>query len=149
MELRGLIRESILHQINSIEESVDKSISNMLFYHGTSSNFSSFKNEFIEKGTHGAGFYFTPNIDAAKSYGDRVITVKLDIKNPLTLSGLSSDQDLRDMFPKAHTENDLTFEIIKHGYDGVVVYGNSKRTGTYIREVVVFYPKQIEIMENI
>lgn len=124
----------------------DVSGNKIKFYHGTNNKFGSFKNDFITTGSHGAGFYFAQNADVAKRYGNILLIAYLKIDNPLILSGLNSEQDLREKYPNADTENKLTQNMIRDGYDGVIVFGNSKKSGKYIKEVVVFNPNQIDII---
>lgn len=65
--------KEMTNQNNFIQATYDKST---IYYHGTFENFENFKND---------ATWFTDSEDLAKSFGDRVIKVQVDLYNPLNL----------------------------------------------------------------
>ena len=138
---------------------VDNSGDPLIVYHGSKVDFDKFDNGKIgsntDNGIFGKGFYFTTNINTAKSYGGVVKTYYLSIKNPLildstqTIAGLSDYLGVDDSI--LHVRNSVvrpfnsfinTFsgEVKYKGHDGVIV----KRDNTNHLEIVAFYPNQIK-----
>jgi hypothetical protein len=62
----------------------------LLMYHGSPEKFTIFDSDFMSQhgSSKGYGFYFSPDKKMAEGYGD-VMTVYLDIKNPLSKDKLS------------------------------------------------------------
>lgn len=118
---------------------VDREGRPLVVYHGTNSEFTEFKDEFIgiESGGYG-GFFFTTNESHAKLYPPRsntkVLAVFLSIKNPVIISNRQWYSD--DLLDPSEYEED--------GYDGYFIKGleqdNGGRSDTYI----AFYPNQIK-----
>ena len=69
---------------------VDSKWEPMLMYHGSPEKFTIFDSDFMSQhgSSKGYGFYFSPDKKMAEGYGD-VMTVYLDIKNPLSKDKLS------------------------------------------------------------
>ncbi|MFC2494996.1 MAG: hypothetical protein ACFNWZ_02215 [Candidatus Absconditicoccaceae bacterium] len=69
---------------------VDSKGEPMLMYHGSPEKFTIFDSDFMSQhgSSKGYGFYFSPDKKMAEGYGD-VMTVYLDIKNPLSKDKLS------------------------------------------------------------
>lgn len=66
----------------------------LTLYHGTNNDFNIFDKSYVSKNTknagfYGDGFYFTPNKESARQYGEKSKEVYLDIKNPFSFSELS------------------------------------------------------------
>jgi hypothetical protein len=66
---------------------VNKSGEPLIVYHGTSQKFSSFSQNLIGKskgnyGHYGYGFYFSYDVREAKTYGNNILPVYLNIKKP-------------------------------------------------------------------
>ena len=78
----------------SASKIVDENGEPLIVYHGTNGNFTSFNiNHFgstSDSGSMGKGFYFTPHKDYASRYGKNVMSVFLNIRNPL-----SEDDELK------------------------------------------------------
>lgn len=146
-------------------------------YHGTDSNFNEFKKEYQKGGYLGNGFYFTMSKSMAQTYGPIIMQVKLNYQNSFFLSSDKlSDQQVREMLNTTKAQNyqkndifniyksyitdnayydansklfdfidtyngDSTAILQKYGYDSI---DNIDRDS----EIVVFEPKQIEIIKN-
>jgi len=65
---------------------VDKNGNPLVVYHGSEKVFDVFDDQFIgQTGTmEGNGFYFTPDIDKSKMFGDTIYSVYLSIQKPLS-----------------------------------------------------------------
>lgn len=141
-------------------------------YHGSPNNFTQFSRDKIgsstDSGMLGRGFYFTPNLEYAKTYSVRgdnrggVLSVYLNIKNPYvinTKSDLNTFNEIylggADKLLEYYVKNNLrgftkaqrnlfeknTQRLIKDGYDGVFApYFNN--------EVVAFNSEQIKLTTN-
>lgn len=159
-----------------INESLDK-----VLYHGTDKNFTNFKLDsnisnpmYNNKNTdNDLGIFFTDNLTMAKWFAKliefdpntgeyintntdgRVITAKLDIKNPYILQDQIENIDIDD---PGQTYFDLVEEmgggkimrekLIDRGFDSVIVKNmntNYYEDGSYTL-YVVFDPKQIKIL---
>lgn len=143
-------------------------------YHGTDSEFTEFKEEFISQnsgniGWFGKGFYFTDSAKLAGTYGKNVRKFYLNIKNPFIYSsedsiytllslGISPRVYENRLQPYAYIDDPAPIEeftrvVREAGYDGVVF---SYRQGKYkppvsgassASEFVCFSPDQIIEME--
>lgn len=107
-----------------------------VMYHGTSSDFDSFKPKFYSDTVVDKSFYFTTNPQYASGISNRwgkensVIPVYLSVKNPI--------------FRKIPIHSAYIIKnrekLIKRGFDGVI----GKDAETFQNVVVVFYPTQIK-----
>jgi hypothetical protein len=79
-------------------------------YHGSSASFENFENDKTGTGNdaYGSGFYFTTDENTAKSYGENVHSVKLNIQKPIIVNG-QEEMSLNNVFFK----NSETEEILK------------------------------------
>jgi hypothetical protein len=123
-------------------------------YHGTNENFDKFDKRKIgshtDLGMLGKGFYFSKNKRTAESYGDKIISVRLNIRKPLYISKYKTTKELSEHL--GIDESILTIggtgikalqpytgvfsdSIKNKGYDGVITNF----------EIVVFSPNQILI----
>lgn len=139
-------------------------------YHGTDSEFTEFKEEFVSTnsgniGWFGKGFYFTDSAKLAGTYGKNVRKFYLDIRNPFIYSSEDSIYTLLSLGisprvydsrlqPYAYLDDPFPIEeftqtVKEAGYDGVVF---SYRQGRYkppvsgtssASEFVCFRPDQI------
>jgi hypothetical protein len=73
----------ILPYNNFILETKQKSV---IAYHGTYSDFDKFIPQSDNTDSIPKAIYFTNNIRLAKKYGNKIIKVKLNIKNPLIVN---------------------------------------------------------------
>lgn len=99
----------------------------LVVYHGTNEEFTEFKNGF-----HKNRFYFTSDKELAASYGNKNITVFLNIKNPKIINNDSSEF--------ADTFNDDSLTISNDG----VIYNSKTEKGEPINAIIVFNPNQIK-----
>lgn len=93
------------------------------FYHGTDKEFEAFDKQAIGKKdkhiTSGLGFFFSPSREFSKKYGDRVLSVYLNLKNPFVMPYLDT------LNIETHADAvKLREQLQKQGYDGVVVPKN-------------------------
>ena len=138
-------------------------------YHGSPAKFERFstKNMGIRDsgsgGMLGDGIYITAvkgKNGGAKMYGDNVMEVFADIKNPFVMNdpyafgGIDPSKIRKALdLPTNSTSKQVQEELIKRGHDGVQLnrvydtYKNGMPTGTKLQknvEVVVFRPEQIK-----
>lgn len=120
-------------------------------YHGTKSDaFTVFDSSKANKkllNRLGNGYYFAADIESAERYGDNVVSVYLDIKNPYRVYGKREggmiEQMAEDFGMNASeiSRNDIQDILKEHGYDGVMLYQNKfADCGT----MVAFEPTQIK-----
>ena len=75
-----------IHHPELSSKAVDENGEPLIMYHGTTENFDAFADEFkgsTDPGDWGLGFYFSPKKSVAQDYGDIVLPVYLNIKNPV------------------------------------------------------------------
>ena len=133
---------------NNINENINDEI---IAYHGTESSFDKFDINKQRINTFGKGFYFTNSKDEAKEYGDKVITVRLNIKNPLQLKDAwGVNDDLLNSIGIAkfsHLDSqDSQNKIKAAGYDSIIV--NNAEGRKNLKYYIVFEPEQIQIIKN-
>lgn len=143
----------MIDKVKNFKQFVNENITNktkMIAYHGLSK----MKAERLGYGyditifdTNGfyaqriAGAYFTPFIEEAKKYakreGDKIYKVELTFEN------LANREIIDQLVPikVGNNGDDSRKTLIENGYDGV--YDEP------MKEIVVFYPKQIKILEVI
>ena len=149
-------------QISFFAESKVRSNSGDLLplYHGTNKEFSLDKIHQSRDGALGAGIYLTPLRERAREYGDRIINLYANIKNPiiikleagnkildpcveaLVLMGMMRDK-AESKVEKAYEQNGYISSQIKVygqklGYDGILLYRNEE-----LQEVVVWNKEQL------
>ena len=138
----------------------------IVVYHGTENNFKIFKN--LGKSRQiGAniGFFFTDSKDMAKQYADdkRVMPVYLSLQNPLivepdsTIEIFGEELEIKDAFDfltqlgRIKSEQEIKEELIKQGYDGIILNNTNVDTRSYedIHNVyIAFNPEQIKSVNN-
>lgn len=135
-------------------------------YHGTENKFMIFKNlgNSRQIGAN-IGFFFTDSKKMAKQYGNdvRVMPTYLRLKNPLiikpntTIKMLGENIDITDSFDfftqmdTRVSEQDLRNELIKQGYDGIILRNTNVDTRSMedVHDVyVAFNPEQIKSVNN-
>lgn len=115
-------------------------------FHGTTSNFTEFSNEFIGEGDGNAdwgdGFYFTDRAAAANNYaegeGGNVLPVYLNIKNPANNAVMQS-AEVQDALDDGMGFQEVKDVLAERGYDGIAI---THKDGAV--EYVVFEPTQIK-----
>lgn len=140
-------------------------------YHGTNSQFYTFRNKGAVNGrSQGDGFYFTANNEFATEYGSRVITAYLNIKNPFYLHEKRTIQselehrgyDIKGLAGKYGIElnefdgiswgKDEKTLLTKMGYDGVIsVWGEEDTISTNAEDrtiIVAYKSNQIKEVTN-
>ena len=140
-------------------------------YHGTNSQFYTFRNKGAVNGrSQGDGFYFTANNEFATEYGSRVITAYLNIKNPFYLHEKRTIQselehrgyDIKELAGKYGIElnefdgiswgKDEKTLLTKMGYDGVIsVWGEEDTISTNAEDrtiIVAYKSNQIKEVTN-
>ena len=100
MGLRKFIANTLREYLN---ESYDD-----IWYHGSEKKIERFvKMSPINRRGNTEGFYFTRNIDYAKSYGDEITVVKLKINNPFVIGESNVSKNMiRTYAIELHKEND-------------------------------------------
>jgi hypothetical protein len=113
---------------------VDENGEPQVVYHGTYDEFNEFDLDKKRFKVHDKGMFFTPELSAAKEYGD--------IQMPLFLNAKTLDyskMDLNDSFRQLRAkENELLNTTTKEG----VVLETSDKEGSNVKQFVVFDPNQ-------
>lgn len=84
-------------------------------YHGTDKKFKEFKIKGDRLTSLGLGFYFTPNLNKAKQYGDIIMTAKLSFNNLLDWGNLTKqdrEKIINDLEPDLSVEDIAGFGTI-------------------------------------
>ena len=144
----------------------------LVMYHGTDRAFTEFKNKYIQHGRAVTdGFYLTPDRTNASEYGNNIMELYANIKNPLYLHnyngvtrelidrGYANDTD--GLIKKYNLETDnsgvvptakaLTKLVKKLGYDGIITTTNENDiidTDWSATQIVVFNSNQIKNITN-
>jgi GNAT superfamily N-acetyltransferase len=128
-------------------------------YHGTDAKFTEFNPNFSNSnsstGVRKGHFSFTDSKEVAESYGENIIEVNLDIKNPLVVDADNMPFNEIKFRSKYYSENinDIAEIAQKEGYDALIVK-NVKDTGGKTSKpagfdtattTIVFNKKQIQI----
>lgn len=73
----------------SQSKAVDKEGKLLTVYHGSNTRIDTFDPSFTGKGndSYGSGFYFNTNKETSSSYGQHLMKVNLNIKNPIVVDG--------------------------------------------------------------
>lgn len=149
---------------------VDEEGKPLVVYHGTPNKFSTFDNEQIGNhtgnlGFYGKGLYFTGHEFTAGLYGENIMQVYLNISKPFVIDNYTDLDILAELAETsvfdgtdnnfynieetlAGNEETFTNNLIKQGYDGIIV---NKRLGVHDldkAEIVVFKPTQIKSIYN-
>jgi predicted ABC-type ATPase len=127
---------------------VDENGEPLVVYHGTKQNFTVFNLEKvgsnIDYGMWGSGFYFSPIKSFSKNYGNVLMKIFLNIKNPFVrnpnLSGSTSQ--FKPVYGKQESM-ELRNKILDSNYDGVLQFESGKKNP--LTQVVAFYPEQIKL----
>ena len=145
---------------------VDENGEPLVVYHGTENNFKIFKNlgQSRQIGAN-VGFFFTDSENMAKEYANnkRVMPTYLSLQNPLIVEPNSTVEmfgenieitDAFDFFTQMDTrvsEQDLKNELIKQGYDGVILRNTNVDT-PFMQDIhdvyVAFDNTQIKSVNN-
>lgn len=79
-DIKELVKYNTLHS----NELVTEAVSVPVYYHGSNNKFTTFDKSKIKENKLGLCFNFTDDIDMAYQYGDNILTVNLDLNNPIT-----------------------------------------------------------------
>lgn len=91
-----------------------------VMYHGSPETFTVFDRKKAKSfGTYGNGFYFTDSISHAGTYGEKPLTVYLNITNPLQNGTNNITKEQLRKFVEAIAENE-DYGIENYGYDATV-----------------------------
>lgn len=74
------------HDPQNASKVVDENGEPRVVYHGTDSQFTVFDSSKVETSWYSHGFYFSDKKSDAKSYGDNIVPVFLNIRNPFMIS---------------------------------------------------------------
>lgn len=134
---------------NFIEFITESKQQTIIVYHGSNNKFETFNDK--HKGSrmgnspsNMGGFFFTDNIEVAKSFGKYVYTVKLILNNPLII-----DAKKKDYSKFKHKLNDIVDTTDKNIYDGILIknYRDSFHSEPMIStQYIVFNNKKIKIL---
>lgn len=102
MNLRKKIKEIVLEYLME-----QYNTQNDLYYHGSKSHIYNFtKSDPINRIGNVEGFYFTKNINIAKTYGDKITVVKLKILKPFILGKTPVSDKMISIFSnELYTQN--------------------------------------------
>lgn len=123
---------------------VDENGEPLVVYHGTNNEFNIFNKS--TRGAFGKGFYFTQNLKEAKGYGEKIIKVFINIKNPANTKQV---QDvLLNIEDRLYLEDTLlskkiTERLLILKCDGVLFEYQNKD-----KFVVCFNPNQIKLADG-
>jgi len=148
-------QEWINYKNKNISKVVDSNGEPLVCYHGSYREFSIFDINKVgntDKGFFSKGFYFTPNEDLARYYGDKVYKCFLNIKNPIITK---SRKDLANYLGFEYNNNTYSEiardKIISLKYDGVMQENDLpigvKALYPFI-EIVAYYPEQIKLSDG-
>lgn len=122
-------------------------------YHGTNSKaftvFDSDKSGRVKKNVLGDGYYFAAEEESATHYGEHVMPVYLDIKNPYKVyareGGMRAQmaEDFK-MDANAISRGDIQSILQVNGYDGVLLYSSKYAADGDFSTAVVFDNTQIK-----
>jgi hypothetical protein len=127
----------------------------IIAYHGSDGEFDKFDPKKMgtrtDPGFFGRGAYFVSDKDNAQRWGKHVITAKIKLNNPLTVSSITEfiaktgqQPTGGDKIKYAAEINRITDELITNGFDGVI-FNRSNGTTQY----VCFFPNsQIQIIKE-
>ena len=142
-------------------------------YHGTNKNFTEFKNKYIQHGRAIIdGYYLTPDRTNASEYGNNIMELYVNIKNPLYLhnyNGITRElinrgyaNNTDELISKYNLETDdsgvvptarsLTKLVKKLGYDGIITTTQNKDvidTKWSATQIVALNSNQIKNIDNI
>ena len=120
---------------------VDENGEPLLCEHKTNSEFYIFdKNKVGTKtdaGYFGKGFYFSPNGEGSKSYGDRIIYCFLSLKNPKYIKSY-----------ELQPNNTIGAIVIRGDFDFIENKKLTSKESKEIQEIVVFEPNQIKLADG-
>lgn len=137
---------------------VDKQNRPLVVYHGTNHIFDKFSKRKSLSNTHmnelGAGFYFSPYIEDAESYGSNILSFYLRIENPFIASKeqlqllkdytnlnfeIDNIKEIEDIIDIVNELGIRKFPriLIELGFDGIILYG----------QYVVFNANQMKAAE--
>ena len=122
-------------------------------YHGTNSEaftvFDSDKSGRVKKNVLGDGYYFAAEEESATHYGEHVMPVYLDMKNPYKV--YARDGGMRaqmaedfNMDANAISRGDIQSILKANGYDGVLLYSSKYAADGDFSTAVVFDNTQIK-----
>lgn len=99
-ELENIIKETYNNYLN-------EEYSNGIWYHGSNVKIKNFtQTEPVNRRGNVEGFYFTNNIDNARSYGDEITYVKLNVNNPFILGKSNvNDEMIKQYAIELHKED--------------------------------------------
>ena len=120
---------------------VDENGEPLLCSHRTNENFTIFdiKNSGTktDSGYFGKGFYFSPNVNGNKTYGERLLKVFLNVKNPKYTYSYN-----------VQPNNTIATIVIRGEYDFINNTKVSADKINEIQEIVVFEPEQIKLADG-
>ncbi|MEI7510509.1 MAG: hypothetical protein WCJ62_13720, partial [Flavobacterium sp.] len=130
---------------------VDENGEPLVVYHGTNNNFTEFNLERVgsnvDYGMWGSGFYFSPSKSFSKHYGNKILKLFLNIRNPFVrnpnLQG--SKSQFKPVYGKEESL-DLRNEILSYNYDGVFQYNSGEKNA--LTQIVAFEPNQIKLADG-
>lgn len=82
----ALRAEDVKREEENMSKVVDENGEPRVVYHGTDSQFTVFDSSKVETSWYSHGFYFSDKKSDAKSYGDNIVPVFLNIRNPFMIS---------------------------------------------------------------
>jgi len=124
---------------------VDENGEPMVVYHRSKNIFYSFDNEKQLNGWLGKGFYFSENKLEFKKYGNKLLSVFLNVKNPFKVKGESPTDFLTELQKEfKNNEIDTTQTLKEKYYDGVI-YKHWDYEGIMF---TCFEPNQIKLADG-
>jgi hypothetical protein len=111
----------------------------MVVYHGTNSQIAKFSPMLVNLSKNMGGFWFTNNADIAQRHGNNLMSVYLNIKNPMPAG------EWWDSGKKVNSYAEFVHEVESRGYDGIEIASPDNPTKMYI----ALRPEQIKSVNNI
>jgi hypothetical protein len=130
---------------------IDENGEPLVVYHGTNNNFTEFNLERVgsnvDYGMWGSGFYFSPSKSFSKHYGNKILKLFLNIRNPFVRN--PNLQGSKSQFKPVYGREeslDLRNKILSYNYDGVFQYNSGEKNA--LTQIVAFEPNQIKLADE-
>ena len=116
-----------------------------ILFHRSKINFYKFDSDKQLNGWLGKGFYFSESKNEFKEYGNKLLNVFLNVKNPFVVEGNSPNDFLYELKLKFNTDSiDTTSTLINNNFDGII-YKHWDYEG---KMFTCFNPNQIKLADG-
>ena len=127
---------------------VDENGEPLVVYHGTNQEFTIFDlnkvGSNVDYGMWGSGFYFSPSRSFSKGYGDKLMKLFLNIRNPF-IKNPEKRLGSNEFKPVIGKEKsiELRDKFLNNNYDGVMQWDSGNKNP--LTQIVAFEPNQIKL----